>query len=296
MSEKDNPWSRYEQQISFEKRFSPELPDTLARILQCSPPLVRHMMFWECRRGWNVRERRLSDNLMLFVLEGEEEITVGGDRNRLRRGDVVVIPEFVPHRMKIAPGCDRCRHFIAHWLAADITEGNPFAGFSSTFLHPEGADGVIRMVELIASLYEEKGEVASALLSTLLRQLMITEAGALRFSFPGLRIRDARIRKALGYIRDHYREDISVREMARFVNLGEVRFRTLFREETGMLPGSCLLHYRITHAADDMIRNSMGIKEAAFLNGFSSASYFCVVFRQIMLMTPGEYRKNFYRA
>lgn len=288
------PWSRHEQWLEISGNFPDDALETLAMIAREICPQVSSMMLWECRSPWQVEERRLCDNLFIFVIDGVERITVGDETRELCRGDIALIPEFVPHRLAIAPGCARCRHFIAHILSEAMSVNNPFTGFAGPFFRGDFPEMLVSDLLMIAELARKNSDLAAAFMTETIKSLMVAECRKGRFSLPGNRSRDARIYKALEFMRENLQRDLSIAEIAASVQLGEVRFRALFKAEFGLSPSSYLLRLRVSRAAGEMIRHNCGLKEASFRCGFTNISYFCVAFRRVMGMTPSEYRKNFY--
>ncbi len=288
------PWSHYERWLEISGTYPEEMFDTLAMIVREVRPQVSSMVLWECNSRWQVEERRLCDNLFLFVIDGVEQITINGETRELRRGDIALVPEFVPHRLAIAPDCAKCRHFIAHILTEVSSVNNPFAGFAQPFFRSDFPESLASDLLMIAELTRKNSDLATTLMTEIIRRLMIAECRKGQFSLKSGSLRDARIYKAREFMRENLQRNISIAEIAASVQLGEVRFRALFKAELGMSPSSYLLRLRVSRAAGDMIRLNCGLKEAAFRCGFTNISYFCVAFRRVMRMTPSEYRENFY--
>ena len=98
----------------------PETAAILSLILRDVEPIVLGITFWKCFRPWRVPERRICDNFFFMTLFGEEVVSVGDETRLFRRGDAMIVPEFVPHAFGLADGCDASSHFIAHALADNV--------------------------------------------------------------------------------------------------------------------------------------------------------------------------------
>lgn len=80
------------------------------------------------------------------------------------------------------------------------------------------------------------------------------------------------------------------KELAKLCTLGISRFFELFRQETGYSPIQYRNALRI-EISRQLLLGSGSIEEIAEQLGFASADYFTRVFRNIVGMTPGSYRK-----
>ena len=104
---------------------------------------------------------------------------------------------------------------------------------------------------------------------------------------------DAAAMKAmLSYIQEHYREAVSVGQIAAAAGVCE---RECYRRFSRMLettPMQYLTRHRIDASARALAETDVPVAQIAADCGFASASYFNRVFRTYMGMTPGEFRRN----
>lgn len=265
--------------------------ETLSRITLEVEPIVLGITFWRCFRPWNVPVRRICDNFFFMTVSGEEHVTVNGEERIFRRGDAMVVPEFVPHSFGLADGCDASVHFIAHALAENVAEPNPFAGFASPFLRPEHTEAVLDRLETVVALRNTSPEAAQEEMKQLFRELMREEARRGRFRLTAKPRNDERIGLALDYINRNFTGEIAVADIAAHVRLGEAQFRKLFRRELGLTPGAYLQRTRLVHAARLLARYDLTLAEVAEESGFSNECYFTTAFRKNFERTPGQYRR-----
>lgn len=95
--------------------------------------------------------------------------------------------------------------------------------------------------------------------------------------------------RAVDFIRKNYVRNISVTEAAEYVGISESHLRRCFRQEMDMSFVDFLTKYRIDTAKALMDREEMPIQRVSDETGFSSARYFCRVFKKVTGMTPKEY-------
>ena len=119
------------------------------------------------------------------------------------------------------------------------------------------------------------------LLATLLPQLTAAKRGEL----------DARIYRAISYIEEHYKEEISVDTLAAAANMSTSRFFPLFRRAMGLSPVEYINHYRINRAVILLMSSDRySVEEVSEMTGFQSSAYFRRVFKRMTGKSPRDYR------
>ena len=97
---------------------------------------------------------------------------------------------------------------------------------------------------------------------------------------------------ALIYIRDHYRENISLDEILEITSYSKSHFIRLFKKNMGMNLTDYINKYRIEKSCLELIYTSKNITEIAMGNGFNTVQYFSKTFKNYMKCTPKQYQKN----
>ena len=99
------------------------------------------------------------------------------------------------------------------------------------------------------------------------------------------------ITQAQNYIEKHYMEEISMQSVADIVHLHPVYFSNLFKNVTGMNYLDYLQKIRIDHARKKLISSSATIEQIANEVGYQDKRHFSRIFKRIVGMNPGTYRK-----
>lgn len=101
-----------------------------------------------------------------------------------------------------------------------------------------------------------------------------------------------RIRNMLSFIHNHYKDKITVAQIADAIGISEREAMRSFRKNLNQSPIEYLISYRMNEAKK-MLRNSeLSITEICYQCGFSDSSYFGKVFRKAYGMAPREYRAH----
>lgn len=98
------------------------------------------------------------------------------------------------------------------------------------------------------------------------------------------------VRRAVAYIRQNYREKVSLAEAARAAGLSEAYFSTLFHETMGIPFSRYVTEYRLREAKRYLQTGELSLKEVAAVCGFSSYPYFISAFKKYFGETPGKVR------
>ena len=222
------------------------------------------------------------DPLFGFVVSGSALLTSEDGELRLEKGCFFYLPARLRYRTRWS-GDPIVEYVILSFSAPSALPR--FAPARIDALSGEGTYGIIRLIERAAS-----GTVSDRLLASARFFELFYEACAYLTESPQRELSPA-LRAAVGFIAAHSCENYSAAELARSVCLSESRLYHLFREELGVSPLEYRNGLRIERAAA-LIREGRGIGEVVSLAGFDSDIYFRRVFKRIIGVTPGEYRKK----
>ncbi len=103
---------------------------------------------------------------------------------------------------------------------------------------------------------------------------------------------DARVRKAMEYIRNNFRSPIDIPRLAALANLSPSRFSHLFFEQTGSTPMKYLEQQRLENARGLLAMTGATVEEIARQSGFHNAFYFSRQFSRTFGVSPRAYRQS----
>jgi AraC-like DNA-binding protein len=101
------------------------------------------------------------------------------------------------------------------------------------------------------------------------------------------------IDRAVEYIKLHFRERISIKELASMVDLSVRQFDRKFKDTFNSSPQAFIMKIRILAACDLLRDHGDAIGEIALDLGFYDQSSFTLQFRKHMGVTPLKYRKQY---
>ena len=103
---------------------------------------------------------------------------------------------------------------------------------------------------------------------------------------------DGALKRMLSFIQAHYGDKISLDDIAKAGGVCRSKCCLLFKRVIHQTVFDYLLHFRIRQSLSLLADESMNITEVAFASGFSASSYYGEIFKRILGMSPGEYRRK----
>ncbi|WP_295632888.1 AraC family transcriptional regulator [uncultured Mitsuokella sp.] len=94
------------------------------------------------------------------------------------------------------------------------------------------------------------------------------------------------------YIDAHYREEITLNSIASELNFNPYYLAHAFKEHIGYSPMQYIIRRRIGEAQNLLIGTDRSITDIALSCGYNNSNYFQSVFKNIVGMTPGQYRRD----
>lgn len=98
--------------------------------------------------------------------------------------------------------------------------------------------------------------------------------------------------RAKEYIDAHFREDISLKTIAKALNVNVYYLSHTFKTLVGHSPIQYMIHRRMTEAQNLLLTTDATITEIAVRCGYNNTNYFQVAFNRLVGMPPGKYRKT----
>ena len=101
-----------------------------------------------------------------------------------------------------------------------------------------------------------------------------------------------RIRSMLSFIHNHYKDKITVAQIADAIGISEREAMRSFRRSLNQSPIEYLISYRLNEAKKLLLDSRLPITEICYQCGFSDSSYFGKSFRKAYGLSPREYRSR----
>ncbi|TGE24672.1 methylated-DNA--[protein]-cysteine S-methyltransferase [Hymenobacter aquaticus] len=100
-----------------------------------------------------------------------------------------------------------------------------------------------------------------------------------------------RIAAAIGYLRENFREQPTLEQLAEQAHWSPFHFQRKFQEWAGVSPKKFLQYVSVEHAKS-LLQQQLSVAEATYETGLSGTGRLHDLFMRVEAMTPGEYRQG----
>lgn len=101
-----------------------------------------------------------------------------------------------------------------------------------------------------------------------------------------------RLRAMLDYLHSHYREKITLEDVAKHINISRSECCRFFRKHMKISLFDYLLNYRVEQSLPLLRDKDLSITQIAEQTGFGGSAYFAKIFKKEMGVSPSQYRNN----
>ena len=234
------------------------------------------------------REPGRKTNGFIYYLKGGHTFFFPDETFRTKPGDLLYLPYGVAYHNKLnSPDTE---YYEIDFLL--LENGTPVKLYDSPRpISPELAKKMLPYIEQAYRQYTSGERTRKLLcLSPVLRII-----GEIRTHLLSARLQSAdlgKIEKSASYLEKNYRKSTSVAELAAMSYTSVSNLELLFKKAYGMTPVAYRNTLRINHAKQ-LLADGAAIGEAAAQTGFRDPVYFSKLFKRMIGLPPGEYRKQY---
>ncbi len=255
---------------------------------------------WQCTdfaRHWH------SNTEVYVCLQGQMKIDIEGTLYHLNKDDVVFVFGNEAHEIYcdvpntrvvlISFGYEVLGNDYSH--IQNLSTATPFFNLKNKDCSPQIIQPLIRIIEVLCHpkyvSLQKDWELRSGIYAIAAYIFQYKQ----NKSIPQERLlRTKRLEKMFGtlqYISEHFRENITLEQAAAFAGYDKSYFCKQFLNATGMTFHRYLNHYRISKACHLLADARLPLSEIAEKCGFASQKNLSRLFRDILGITPTQYRK-----
>ena len=255
---------------------------------------------WYSDIPWRYEMHDHSAVEIVLTLEGSVTYTIEDTIYQVHKGEVLIVPPDTPHSLNMGEGSSRYLFLFepdAIMTMRDIKSMAMY--FHKPFHLRDGSDAHVRIRELLLrsrDAYDKKELMWNTVCySSILRVYAMLGQRYLSGIRPragdSLRNMDSEVITAvMTYINNHYREELSLEDVAKFAGFSRYYFSRSFKRQTGYSFKDYLCQKRLQVAMDLLIRTNRSMRDVAIESGFGSVATFNRVFREKKGCTPTQYR------
>ncbi|MDE5696841.1 MAG: AraC family transcriptional regulator [Lachnospiraceae bacterium] len=245
--------------------------------------------FFSYLPGYSLTRESFDSFLLMYIQKGGLSLTFEGTAQCVTAGHFVLLDCYKLHSYSTTTGweCIWC-HFDS--ITARSYYNSIVSRLGNVFSMPDTYP-VLKKLTAILKIFDSSALVQEPLLSKYLTDIF-TEF--LLYTPMNVHSRDYAVmaEETITYINEHFREDITVEELAYRAGLSQYHFIRIFKKETGFTPHEYLVNTRIATARYLLKNSRLPVKDICYATGFSSESVFCGAFKRRQGMTPNQYRSS----
>lgn len=245
---------------------------------------LHHFVRRQTFPGWEIRPRRISDHELVYVVQGQGDITIEGRHIRLEAGDLVCFRPGAEHNLS----ADRepCMLFYGvHFGLEGEMDELPLLDVAK--MPSRKMDPLFRSLE---EAVRQKGELWKWRQDLIVSQIICEAMLALREESEP--IDTVRIRRVLEYIHEDPCRPLPLEALLQRAGVRKTAFLQSFRRVTGTTPLQYIQNLRLEYACDLLIETDLPVAQAAERCGFSDPFYFSRCFRKRYGVGPRQWRSG----
>jgi AraC-like DNA-binding protein/quercetin dioxygenase-like cupin family protein len=226
-----------------------------------------------------------------YLISGERNHFVGDKFLTIKKGDFVVIRPEVPHKTGGLSGARALicfnEDFLSNWLTKSAqTELLSF--FDKTFIRPESErqSEILNAINELEKAYFDKDN--AKIFSSLLQLILILKKSSVATSENSTAT--TVLQNAMEYAQKNYATINSLQDVADALFVSKFHLCHLFSKYVEVPFNSYLTKIRLNNATRLLVSSSKTISEVAIDCGFSTATYFCQVFKKEFGVSPLKYK------
>lgn len=258
----------------------------------------------ELVQGQNVPIKFCSDFLVLYGLKGHTTVMSGKKKYEIGMGGIRTIVPFLHYSLQ----CPKDSGVVILHISQEILQ---ITGIHNNVAHidcyiNDDSSGAYREYDSIRmyfaralkSYFEHSGQSdiqlitdASQMLSTLVTYFTASE------SADNLQMQKdsgafERYDRIMTYIHEHWREPLSIEQLAQHEYLSTGYLSRSFKSYTGKTFTEYLMELRLQNAVHDLKSSTDTVTKIAYANGFKNVNSFIKHFKAWYGITPKQYRKS----
>ena len=222
--------------------------------------------------------------LLHYVVRGKGTFSVNGKSYPLSAGDGFLIHPYISSYYKADPE-DPWEYYWVGWegpCSQEVLQNLRFTE-DDAVLHCDDTERVTSLFVRLLDCYD-KGQNPYELLGHFYLLMGL-------FTQPAER-ENPIVSEAVGFIRKHYAENITVEDIAAHLSISRSHLHRLFQACLHQSPKQYLMNWRLNKAIGLLESSSLSVGDVAAACGFPDAAHFSHLFKDKTGRTPLQHRKN----
>ncbi|MDR1673476.1 MAG: AraC family transcriptional regulator [Bacteroidales bacterium] len=257
---------------------------------------VTHIGYYPQAR-YHFRERTggTNENILIYCADGAGWIEYKDEKHVLKKHSVFILPANETH----AYGADNRNPWSIYWIHF---RGENVAAFSSIIARPvvlpesdnsRFGDRLRLFEEMYRNLEMGYSTENLEFVSFCLQYFLASVKYLSQYRITKNVEEADSVQKSILFMKEHLELPVTLKDIAASVGYSISHFGAMFTQKTSYSPMEYLNQLKIQRACSYLQFSDLQLKEIAFRLGFYDPFHFSKTFKQVMEITPREYRKRY---
>jgi len=229
-----------------------------------------------------------------IILGGKGEHKLNGNTYSLEKGDMYLLTPTDYHEVIPHDGVEIFNiMFHENLLSEDFLD--IVSGYNGDIMLKLGEgdfEAVVMLCSLLNKEYSEESPYREVFIKNLMQCLIIQILRKTDIGSKGTKKESGHLQKAIQYIHLHFKDNPSLKDVAKIAGTNPNYFSTRFKEETGVGYSEYLNKRKLKYAKQLLKTSSLSVTEICYASGFASLSNFMRVFKEKTGQSPSQYIKK----
>lgn len=280
-------------------------------LLKIIPPAENSIVIKDDAIAWNNPWHYHPEIELIYCIKGKGTNFVGNSIRKIEEGEILLLGKNLPHTRQrdrnfyTENPCEQPQSIVIQFLEGFLgdrffllkefahvrelfdraTVGLKFFGHTQCVVSERLKD--LRGLNATSSLL-----AVLSILDILAKSDEYLELNALNYRSDVHERASRKINCVYHFTIEHFREPISLDQVASLTNHSPSAFCRYFKSRTRKSYFQYLTEVRIAYACELLMEGNMDVTQVCFSSGFNNLSHFHKQFKKVMNITPSEYRRR----
>ena len=233
--------------------------------------------------------------VLIYCMEGEGAVKIGGDKYNLQRDQLIILPANIAHEYATS----KTNPWTIYWIHFNGTFAEFYSKdfYTPTSIAPSEKSRIYDRLVIFEDIFTALGYGLNRDNIDYAISALYYFLGSIKFLNVYREVsckQDSKkniIDKALLYIRENIEKTIALKDIAQYVGYSGSYFLTFFKRQMNDTPVNYIIQMKMQEACKMLDLTDMKVNQIGYKIGFKDPYYFTRQFTKEIGVSPSKYRK-----